>query len=270
MNHAPRIRIKIDKLHPQRIKVNCAEKEVLAMLNQEFYVHSVFEQVINLQSCDSKQLLCLSCKYLARYTLQVSHTTISELQDYFPSTLYLDISTIASCSLDLQKSNFLKLCSLHSKEVLATSLKNIIPSNSELNSSLIELNFQKNIQKQGILLINLIGLGHGLTPSGDDFIVGYLCAALALNINMDQAIECIKTNCRNLTNSISAGYLENATNRLFPSPLLKLLQAYGIEDLITQATFILENIGSTSGRDLILGIIACLEQRQLIVESNAS
>lgn len=260
-----RIKIIQDEQHYECVTVHCADSHTLIeLINQEFCVHSVFEQVINLQGCKSAQLICFSSKYLARYTLQVSQATLNSLKQNLPSLLYIKVESQKSCALNSYNSSFILGLTLEQRLELAISLEQLIHSLPDLHESLLELSFQKYIQNPEILIANLVGLGHGLTPSGDDFIVGYLCASLAMHYDVSNIVNFLNLQAIHLTNQISASYLLNAAQGLFPQPLLELVSASSTHQFLNQADYIIKNIGSTSGRDLILGIIALLKSHKLI------
>lgn len=256
--------IQVDQ-HHECITVHCADSHALVELNnQEFCVHSAFEQVINLQRCKSAQLICFSSKYLARYTLQVSQATLNSLKRNLPSLLYIKVESQKPCALSSYNSSFILGLTLEQRLELATSLEQLILPLPDLHESLLELSFQKYIQNPEILISNLVGLGHGLTPSGDDFIVGYLCASHAMHYDISNIVNFLNLHATRLTNQISASYLQNAAQGLFPQPLLELVSTSNAQQFLNQADYIINNIGSTSGRDLILGIIALLKSHKLI------
>jgi hypothetical protein len=110
----------------------------------------------------------------------------------------------------------------------------------------------------------LIGLGPGLTPSGDDFLVGYLaglwCTAgnnpsrtqllAALNSELDET-------ARN-TNEISCGYLRSATKGHVSEPLATLAQhlTQAIDmSSVRAATQAALQVGHTSGSAGVLGLL---------------
>mgnify|MGYP001165963985 CR=1 FL=1 len=110
-----------------------------------------------------------------------------------------------------------------------------------------------------------IGLGLGLTPSGDDRLVGFLlgcylqspenlCAIHALQIAID--------NNRDRTNEISYSMLKHAKNGRFNEWLVNLGDdiAETDIDLLDQAMMQVFSIGSRSGGDMLKGLQLSLEQ----------
>lgn len=108
---------------------------------------------------------------------------------------------------------------------------------------------------------NLLGLGHGLTPSGDDFLCGLL---IALNLpqspfyqqrdNLKQAVLANLT----LTHPISIGFLHDACLSQVSQPvqlfIQHLYQSQCPRSVIQQVTA----LGHRSGYDLLSGLLAGL------------
>ncbi|WP_059172634.1 DUF2877 domain-containing protein [Bacillus sp. FJAT-27445] len=110
----------------------------------------------------------------------------------------------------------------------------------------------------------IIGLGPGLTPSGDDFLTGMLAAfsiqdspAHTFSEFGRQVVEI----ARPLTNVISWTALQKASQGLVRESTISLIQAvlYGNEDDLFKALNEVLKIGSTSGTDMALGLAAGFE-----------
>ncbi len=112
--------------------------------------------------------------------------------------------------------------------------------------------------------VSLIGLGPGLTPSGDDFLTG-----LFTIFNMKNSpfypyrsfcTEVLKK-AKTLTNDISYIALKKAANGKVRESIISLLKSLLVEndeDLTLSLNKVL-NIGSSSGTDIALGIVFGLE-----------
>lgn len=104
---------------------------------------------------------------------------------------------------------------------------------------------------------SMIGLGPGLTPSGDDFLVGFMAA---LGMNGEQ--EFLSLLCgeieRNLmkTNDISAAYLSHACQGEFSEPFHCLFSTEETVAAVNQVA----SVGHSSGTDALAGIYFGLEQ----------
>ena len=113
---------------------------------------------------------------------------------------------------------------------------------------------------------DLVGLGPGLTPSGDDMLVGYL--AIAFHTFGDR--EFVRTLARTVrdllpgTCDISAGVLENAAGGDFCEQVQRCvldLCRGGKEDLYLSVASLLE-IGASSGADIAAGMYAAMYDRR--------
>lgn len=107
--------------------------------------------------------------------------------------------------------------------------------------------------------VKLLGLGRGLTPSGDDFLCGfvYLLDA-ARHPFADSVKECIAAEL-NRTTDISAAYLNGVIQRkfytIYDCTVRAVLSGEPFEEY---ADFVL-GMGASSGTDTILGAIAAAE-----------
>jgi len=114
----------------------------------------------------------------------------------------------------------------------------------------------------------LIGLGYGLTPSGDDFLVGYMaglwCTAGANPSRMQflMALGSELSQVSQHTNEISCTYLRSAAKGHVSEALAKLAQQLNqANDMssVRAATQAALQVGHTSGSDGVLGLLlGCL------------
>jgi hypothetical protein len=152
--------------------------------------------------------------------------------------------------------------------------KNFIPQNP------FEAEVSNMLEKRTLLLFNelindripsafshavsLVGLGPGLTPSGDDFLTG-----LFTIFNMKNSpfypyrsfCEDVLKKARTLTNDISYMTLKKAANGKVRDSIISLLNSILVEDdqdLILSLNKLL-NIGSSSGTDIAYGIVFGME-----------
>ena len=102
-------------------------------------------------------------------------------------------------------------------------------------------------------VINLAGLGFGLTPSGDDYLLG-LMASLWLTRNTTKLEEIALLACKKTT-SLSAAFLKAASKGEFAECWHRLAFAILSQETITVQAAISEiaQIGSFSGRDALSG-----------------
>jgi hypothetical protein len=110
--------------------------------------------------------------------------------------------------------------------------------------------------------VDLIGLGIGLTPSGDDYLVGLLAG---LDATDDPArfglAEAIARQAPARTTAVSAASLRHATRGAFSERLHDLLVALArgnLDDLEAPIRRVIA-YGSTSGSDTLVGLLAGLD-----------
>jgi hypothetical protein len=104
----------------------------------------------------------------------------------------------------------------------------------------------------------LAGLGPGLTPSGDDVLVGCLLALAALpDIDGTSVRDAIASSSRHRTTRISTAYLDAAARGEASEAWHRLIAAMGTSDAVRvagAARHILA-VGETSGSDMLGGFI---------------
>lgn len=108
------------------------------------------------------------------------------------------------------------------------------------------------------ILTKLIGLGIGLTPSGDDFLCGLIATFQYFNATQTHFYQTltqqIKQNLAN-TNAISSRFLDCALQQQFSSPILTFFKNLDKQRLeIEQLSRLFESIGHSSGMDTLFGI----------------
>ncbi|MCR3905438.1 MAG: DUF2877 domain-containing protein [Tenericutes bacterium] len=101
--------------------------------------------------------------------------------------------------------------------------------------------------------IKLVGLGQGLTPLGDDIIVGYILGINTLGLTIpwvENIIEIAKVK----TNLFSKQNLEDAHLKLYPTIYIQLIEDLFINKKIDHAEDFI-NIGDTSGVGILKGFL---------------
>ncbi|HHR5860825.1 DUF2877 domain-containing protein [Providencia alcalifaciens] len=130
---------------------------------------------------------------------------------------------------------------------------------NELRFSLINALMNKQSSEVANIVSQFIGLGIGLTPSGDDYLVGLMAFLLLKNhpansfyISFYQGILHSKGN----TTPISAITLEKALDQGYRENMHQLIQCLvdGRNENIYPKILEILNIGSSSGCDMLFGI----------------
>lgn len=115
------------------------------------------------------------------------------------------------------------------------------------------------------LAARLCGRGPGLTPSGDDFLAGWLAAGWLLYGPQPAFLA----NCRQITeiasqrtNILSQCWLAHAASGAVAYPIQQLLAALPTSDheRLEQTASSVLALGATSGHDLLQGILAAITQ----------
>ena len=94
-------------------------------------------------------------------------------------------------------------------------------------------------------LLELAGRGEGLTPSGDDVLIGYLGALVLVAGEPDRANEIARLTSE-LTTALSATLIRHAARGELPEPVHRFLADGDTEDLLA--------LGHSSGRNMLLGL----------------
>jgi len=113
----------------------------------------------------------------------------------------------------------------------------------------------------------LIGWGEGLTPAGDDFLIGLVAGLDAFRRRDQQRQRFRDALCAALarrtsrTTAIAANYLQLAAGGHYTEPLVRLRNAWLCEDdegIVDTALTSALAIGATSGADTVRGLLAGL------------
>lgn len=118
-------------------------------------------------------------------------------------------------------------------------------------------------QKSGLDF--LLGRGMGLTPSGDDMIVGHLAARLLLVTESATLTNLLLTELlskRSVTTDISKHYLLCALSGRFSGSVLNLIDALTTncsEEQIAEIVQSVISVGHTSGVDLLAGFLTTIK-----------
>ena len=98
----------------------------------------------------------------------------------------------------------------------------------------------------------MVGLGNGLTPAGDDYLLGYIAA---LHYSHSDLAKQIKLPQKLLTTKLSGAFLQAAVHGEFVQSWHDLAEAIRLEDSVrfAEAVSQIEQYGATSGVDALAG-----------------
>lgn len=126
----------------------------------------------------------------------------------------------------------------------------------------------KNYENAANALSNLIGLGIGLTPSGDDFLCGVLAGCIFDSLEKHLFVKLLKKQIQNNlqnTNDISRAFLSCALNDNFSTPVLNLPYFKSPDEVYDN----FKKIGHSSGIDTLCGIYYSLNTISKILKKDA-
>ncbi|MDF2787202.1 MAG: hypothetical protein K0S80_300 [Neobacillus sp.] len=263
------------------------------------FVHSTFNRTLNIKCFENGDLYTIACSNLDNgpNTLIIdvdSMKSINIVVDdrvhvennllYIGDRLTISIEKVNiwesilpsyTPNVEILKQNVMKVKEYINIHGVGGGIKkNFIPQNP------FEAEVSNMLEKRTLLLFNelindrissafshavsLVGLGPGLTPSGDDFLTG-----LFTIFNMKNSpfypyrsfCEDVLKKARTLTNDISYMTLKKAANGKVRDSIISLLNSILVEDdqdLILSLNKLL-NIGSSSGTDIAYGIVFGME-----------
>lgn len=263
------------------------------------FVHSTFNRTINIQCLDRGDLYTIACKGIDN----APNTLIIDLEHFEEADIrvndivssdhsVLSIANKMSITMNGVKKWNCKLPKYPSEaDVLimnVSTMKQYIKLHG--NNSRIERAFKSDnpfddemsrmLHERTQLLVSelqnkristaithatsLIGLGPGLTPAGDDFLVGLFTVMGIENhqyFSHQSFCEEVVLQAKALTNDISYMALAKAAVGQVRESISDLMEALfrGSEEELLMALRRVLAIGSTSGTDIALGIVAGLE-----------
>lgn len=191
---------------------------------------------------------------------------VSHFENLNALSIQVDKSDLEQIKLggNLQRLNFIidgdtTVVDLHFPKIVDKIPLNILKETIESKNPITGLNGKNEslINNSAFLekinpLINpneIIGRGLGLTPSGDDILIGILFVLFSKG--KEQQVDKIKLEASlSRTNDISREFLQYALKGIFSESLLELLGT----DNIDQSVNCILSTGHTSGADSLLGI----------------
>ena len=263
------------------------------------FVHSTFSRTFNIKCFENGDLYTIACNRLDNgpNTLIVDidnmkpmkietndRVFVEENLLYIGDQLTISIDRAGKwesvlstypCNVDILKRNLMKMKDFINIHGVGGGMKKNIITLNPFEAEVLNM-----LEKRTLLLLNellngrissalphavsLIGLGPGLTPSGDDFLTG-----LFTIFNMKNSpfypyrlfCEDVIKKAKTLTNEISYMTLKKAAFGKVRESIISLLNSLLVEDdedLILSLNKLL-NIGSSSGTDIAFGIVFGME-----------
>lgn len=262
-------------------------------LNMSAKIHSVYENTVNL--IINNKILALQT-----YNTVVSPISLITNSNFFNVNLNSKIHINDSCIFiddftfdysrakiidsKMHKNTFKISCDMLRNAINKAdfcSFNTIFLSNIDMKNNFLILNaaknkidnctyeiLNKNYENAVNALSSLIGLGIGLTPSGDDFLCGVLAAFIFDNLEKHIFVKMLKKQIKNNlqnTNDISRTFLSCALDDNFSSPVLNLPYFKSSDEIYNN----FKKIGHSSGIDTLCGIYYCLNTIYPILKKDA-
>lgn len=258
----------------QVLKMSTYAQDILAENNQGI-VHSVYRNTINVSI--HNHLLAIQTKNSPLSPISLITDLDTEAFSQLPYTVgdYIVIENNADTQI-INLSPTMLFPKQHCQELFMNIRRSLITSHTQgfdlifqfsdlINDNLILAAAQnkiesayhfyqkKDYENTARELSRLIGLGLGLTPSGDDFLCGMLAGFHLLDRNKHTFTQClrhyIKENLKN-TNEISQAFLKCALHNHYSFAVNKLWSNPSHE----QISQMFLQIGHSSGMDTLCGI----------------
>jgi len=243
----------------------------------QYKLHSEFNRVVNYQNTSDDSMFSLVTSEVGGgpYNIMV------ESLDHFPETMHLTKEYLLENSLKLSKSSLRNLDIQISKEKLKC-FKTLLLENKD-NSYLIEsdnqnlepLNFENHLKNRLIEGKKVIfeekilkGLGLGLTPSGDDFLIGIMIgihlktiSTRQTDLSRDKILKLILENSLG-KNELSNWFLKTAFRGLVSFKMKKFILALSQASMsdFREAFNIQARIGHSSGLDQLVGLYEVIKR----------
>lgn len=265
------------------LKVGYVVEDILHNSDSNLKIHSIFEHAVNLVDnndwiitllpesyCGGPQVLILSIGDFARFKGMGFKVTdkcdINQLINMKDAQITYKKTINGSVRNDIIKIEDNKrhfqglLCEKGNKNGLLGE-DNIYSRYAAPKLEEFRIFFrQRKFEEAGEKLLDLIGLGPGLTPSGDDFVLGIFAALYSFDINKDIILplkDIITQKAKNKTNIISYNMLRQGAAGGFIEWVEDMAYSiiYESPHQIEKAFSNMQKIGSSSGSDISAGIL---------------
>ncbi|WP_432352862.1 DUF2877 domain-containing protein [Sporosarcina sp. A2] len=273
--------------------------EILTHKKMTGYVHSTFKRTINIVCLDDNQLytvassdidnapntLILDCASMDGSGIGVDDEVYSDgIVFRIGNSLSIDVSDVEAVELSLptfprDADRIRRNVAIMKKRIEEVGESGGIKGNATSESP-FELEVSKMLSARTELLVDqlssgrlreagesansILGLGPGLTPSGDDYLTGMIAVFMVPNHPIPELhtfCEEVATVAKTATNIISYSAIFQASKGKIRASLVHLLACLftGEEEELLPALEAVLAIGSTSGTDMALGIVAGIE-----------
>lgn len=241
----------------------------------EWTVHSIYRKTVNLQNGSNLIALQANHSPLSPISLITSYD-----EDTFAELPFVIAQKVNISNLDLSSTEFFNtqltpspeiICEMTPviKKVIESSQANgfnlIFSKSPKVNDDFLLLAASKKLEEITLLLkaqkwqesseklTSLIGLGIGLTPSGDDFLCGFLAGMILKGKDQHPLYTLLRQSILNSlerTNPISQAFLHCACQKQFSLTTCNIKNSPSFDRLFQD----IQSIGHSSGADTLCGV----------------
>ncbi|MEW6624435.1 MAG: DUF2877 domain-containing protein [Bacillota bacterium] len=235
-------------------------------------IHSVFSNTINLiidetliaigsNISSSKHHVLIERVNFAEYKITSSSILEQCKSGFRIDELFFAVSEEAvvsfnayKCIKTIKEEHLIKACILLEwiKQEPRISIVNYDNSDSILNYQFKHI-YRFLEEETFETAVKIVGLGVGLTPLGDDFLLGYILAKTSLGIKVPWVSKIISIAKEKMT-IISYQALIDVLNGYYTEEFINMIEEFFEEETFNQAKLIM-NYGATSGAGILVGFI---------------
>lgn len=242
-----------------KINVRFCSQDIINLMESKklAYVHSIYKSSLNLKIGDRLVHIGIDKNEISPFSICILGTEFRELVDKFDlgdklstSVFNFENSEIYYPTIEGREFNYDKLA----KNISFTNT--IIKINPSWKRGLED---PIDIEKDEFYK-ELLGKGPGLTPSGDDILVGFMAISRAMDKNRE-LVKDIKSFILNYgkerTTDVSYEYLYYATMNKFSKNIKAICESIinDNEKQVLESIYRLVKVGHTSGFDVLSGIL---------------
>lgn len=261
--------------------------------NSPIKIHSIYENTVNL--IVNNQILALQTHNTVispislitdtnSFNINLNSKIYINNSFIFIDNFCFDYSKTEIIDSKMHKNTFNISCDMLIQAIYKANFSGfnaIFSSNTDIKENFLIINaaktkidtctneiINKNYENAANLLSNLIGLGIGLTPSGDDFLCGVLAGCIFDNLEKHSFVKLLKKQIQNNlqnTNDISRAFLSCSLNNNFSTPVLNLPYFKSPDEVYDN----FKKIGHSSGIDTLCGIYYSLNTISKILKKDA-
>lgn len=239
-------------------------------------IHSVYEHAVNLEFVIDNQKKLITVLEESTPFVVESFAMKKEAFELIKKSEKADVSfskkhiIIDNINIELENR---KDSYLQKRELDKSAVKELISYEGEIKGLYQISEKRKQYIKEKLIrfaesgdfedVTNIIGFGSGLTPGSDDAIAGVMiilhnCGKMK-PVDINRCYNIIK----GLTTDVSVKYLLCALENHFSQRLLEMIESLNKNEGIRESADRLSQIGATSGKDMLQGIIIGLNENYL-------